>query len=136
MEAAISFIASRGGGATLREGLVSGMREVEAYEAELADSARARLREIPGVTVYAAPNEVRKTPTLSFRLEGRSPVEVCEHMSERGIFIAGGDFYATSLARKLRIAETGGFVRAGLAPYNTAEEVDAFLDALGNLAAR
>jgi cysteine desulfurase family protein (TIGR01976 family) len=136
VEAAISFIATLGSGKTLREKLVSGMREVEAYEAELADSARVRLREIPGVTLYAAPDDVRKTPTLAFRLDGWSPVEVCEHMSERGIFIAGGDFYATTLARKLEIAETGGFVRAGLAPYNTAEEVDAFLDALENLAAR
>ena len=57
-------------------------------------------------------------------------------MSERGIFVAGGDFYATTLADKLGINETGGFVRAGLALYTTAEEVDAFLDALENLAGR
>lgn len=57
-------------------------------------------------------------------------------MSERGIFVAGGDFYATTLAGKLGINETDGFVRAGLAPYTTAEEVGAFLDALEELAVR
>lgn len=57
-------------------------------------------------------------------------------MSERGIFVAGGDFYATTFASKLGINETGGFVRAGLAPYTTAEEVGAFLDALEELAVR
>ena len=136
VEAAISFIATLGNGATLRENLVGGMGKIEDYEAGLADSARARLREMPGVTLYAAPDEVRKTPTLAFRLEGRSPLEVCEYMSERGIFVAGGDFYATTLADKLGINETGGFVRAGLAPYNTVEEVDAFLHALEEVAPR
>ncbi|QIN77311.1 cysteine desulfurase-like protein [Rubrobacter marinus] len=134
VEAAISFVSSLGGGTTLREGIVSGMEAVEAYEAELAASARARLREMPGVTLYASPDGVRKTPTIALRLEGRSPLEVCEHMSERGIFVAGGDFYATTLAGKLGLDGSGGFVRAGLAPYNTAEEVDAFLDALEELA--
>ena len=88
---------------------------------------------MPGVALYAAPDGVRKTPTLAFRLESRSPLEVCEHMSERGIFVAGGDFYATTLADKLGLNESGGFVRAGLAPYNTEEEVEAFLGALGEL---
>ncbi len=130
---AISFIASLGAGKTLRERLVSGMEAIEAYEAGLAEKARSRLRGMPGVTLYAAPDHVRKTPTIAFRLAGRSPLEVCEHMSERGIFVAGGDFYATTLADKLGINATGGFVRAGLAPYNTEEEVEAFLEALVEL---
>ena len=136
VEAAISFISTLGSGTTPREKLVSGMGEIETYEAGLAASARTRLREMPGVTLYAAPDGVPKTPTLAFRLQGRAPLEVCEHMSERGIFVAGGDFYATTLADKLGLNESGGFVRAGLAPYNTAEEVETFLDALGELAAR
>ena len=36
---------------------------------------------------------------------------------------AAGDFYASTLAEKLGIRDSGGFVRASLAPYNTAEEV-------------
>lgn len=133
VRAAISFIASLGSGEQPRERITTGMRAVESYEAGIADRARARLREMPGVTLYAAPDGARKTPTLAFRLAGRSPLEVCEHMSERGIFVAGGDFYATTLADRLGINETGGFVRAGLAPYSTEEEVEAFLEALGEL---
>jgi cysteine desulfurase family protein (TIGR01976 family) len=133
VRAAISFIASLGSGETLRERIVAGMHAVEAYEDGLAERARARLREMPGVTLYAASDGVRKTPTLAFRLAGRSPLEVCEYMAGRGIFVAGGDFYATTLADRLGINATGGFVRAGLAPYNTEEEVEAFLGALGEL---
>jgi len=133
VRAAISFIASLGSGDTLRERLLNGMQAIESHEAGLAERTRAGLREMPGVTLYAAPGGVRKTPTLAFRLAGYSPLEVCEHMAERGIFVAGGDFYATTLADKLGINTTGGFVRAGLAPYNTEEEVEAFLGALGEL---
>jgi cysteine desulfurase family protein (TIGR01976 family) len=134
VKAAISFIASLRGGETPRERIVSGMEAIESYEAGLAEGARARLREMPGVTLYAAPGGVRKTPTLAFRLAGYSPLEVCEHMAGRGIFVAGGDFYATTLADKLGINATGGFVRVGLAPYNTEVEVEAFLKALEELA--
>jgi cysteine desulfurase family protein (TIGR01976 family) len=134
VRAAISFIASTGSGDTLRERLVNGMQAIESHEAGLAERTRAGLREMPGVTLYAAPDGVPKTPTLAFRLAGRSPLEVCEHMSERGIFVAGGDFYATTLADRLGINATGGFVRAGLAPYNTEEEVGSFLAALEELA--
>ena len=37
-------------------------------------------------------------------------------MLEHGFFIAAGDFYASTLAEKLGIGDSGGFVRAGLAP--------------------
>ena len=130
---AIRFMASLGDGQMLREQLLGGMEAIEAYEDGLAQSARATLQEMPGVTLYAAPDGVRKTPTIAFRLEGRTPLEVCEYMSRRGIFVAGGDFYASTLAARLGIGDSGGFVRAGLAPYTTESEVEAFLAALGEL---
>ena len=45
-------------------------------------------------------------------------------MLEHGFFIAAGDFYASTLAEKLGIMDSGGFVRAGLAPYNTRRSDD------------
>jgi selenocysteine lyase/cysteine desulfurase len=55
---------------------------------------------------------------------------------EYGVFIADGDFYATTLADKLDINGTGGWVRAGLSPYNTEEEADTFIDGLRQLVNR
>ena len=130
VSAAVEFIASLGRGGNLRERIVDGMANVEAHEAELADRLRGELTAMPGVTVYAAPDGVRKTPTIAFRVADRTPLEVCEYMSERSIFVAGGDFYASTLSEKLGIRETGGFVRAGLAPYNTEAEIEAFLGAV------
>jgi selenocysteine lyase/cysteine desulfurase len=51
-------------------------------------------------------------------------------MLEHGIFIAAGDFYASTLAGKLCIGDSSGFIRAGLTPYNTEEEVERFVQAL------
>jgi cysteine desulfurase family protein (TIGR01976 family) len=133
VKGALDFIASLGGEASLRERLLDAMRTVEEHEARLADRFRAALREMPGVAVYAAPDGVRKTPTVAFRVEGHDPLEVCRHAADHGYFIAAGDFYASTLSHKLGLAETGGFVRAGLAPYNTEEEVEGFVRVLRGL---
>ena len=133
VKGALDFISSLGGGASRRERLLDAMRTVEEHEARLADRFRAALQEMPGVTVYAAPDGVRKTPTVAFRVDGREPIEICRHAADHGYFIAAGDFYASTLSRKLGLAETGGFVRAGLAPYNTEEEVEGFIQVLRGL---
>jgi selenocysteine lyase/cysteine desulfurase len=130
VKGALDFISSLGGGASPREKLASGMRIIEDYEADLAGKFRAALREIPGVKLYAAPDGVRKTPTIAFRVEGHTPREVCERMAEEGFFIADGHFYASTLATKLQIYDSGGWIRAGLAPYNTEEEVEGFIGLL------
>ena len=133
---ALEYIESLGTGASPRERFVSAMQTVEEHEATLAANLRGALRDLPGVTVYAAPEEVRKTPTIAFRVEGRTPREVCEHALGDGFFLAAGDFYASTLAERLGIGESGGFVRAGLAPYNTREEVEGFVGSMERLVGR
>ena len=133
VKGAIDFISSLGDGDSLRERLVGGMGAIEEYEADLAEKFRAALREIPGVKLYAAPDDVRKTPTIAFRIEGYTPGEFCEHMAKEGFFVTNGDFYASTLAEKLGIRNRGGWIRAGLAPYTTEEEVEGFMEVVRNL---
>ena len=109
------------------------MRTIEEYEADLASKFRDGLRDLAGVKLYSAPDGVRKTPTIAFRVEGHSTDEVCARMLEHGFFVAAGDFYASTLADKLGIVDSGGFVRAGLAPYNAQQEVERFVEVLGGL---
>jgi cysteine desulfurase family protein (TIGR01976 family) len=130
VKGAIDFISSLGEGTSRREKLTSAMQTIEEHEADLATKFRAALRDLPGVKLYAAPDGVRKTPTIAFRVQGHTPEAVCARMLEHGFFIAAGDFYASTLAEKLGIGERGGFVRAGLAPYNSEEEVERFVEAL------
>ena len=130
VKGALDFISSLGEGTTRREKLTSAMKTIEEHEATLAETFRTALRDIPGVKLYAAPDGVRKTPTIAFKVQGKAPDEVCARMLEHGFFIAAGDFYASTLAEKLSIGDSGGFIRAGLAPYNTEEEVEKFVEAL------
>jgi cysteine desulfurase family protein (TIGR01976 family) len=130
VKGALDFILSLGEGASRREKLTSAMKAIEEHEAALAENFRTALRDIPGVELYAAPDGVRKTPTIAFRVEGHTPEEICLRMLEHGFFIAAGDFYASTLAEKLGIGDSGGFIRAGLAPYNTDEEVEMFVQEL------
>jgi cysteine desulfurase family protein (TIGR01976 family) len=130
VKGALDFIASLGEGTSRRERLTSAMQTIEDYEAALAETFRSALEQLPGVKLYAAPQEVRKTPTIAFGVEGHTPEEVCVRMLEHGFFIAAGDFYASTLAEKLGIRDGDGFIRAGLAPYNTEYEVERFVEAL------
>ncbi len=125
----IDFIASLGEGSTKLERIKSGYDNIEAHEGTLAGIIREELPKIPGITVFQAGPDVKKTPTISFIAEGFTPVEFCRRMcEEHSIFIADGHFYASTLADRLGLLETGSFIRAGLAPYNTMEEVHRFLD--------
>ena len=133
VKGAIDFIASLGEGSSRREKLTNAMQAIEEYEADLAESFRVGLQELPGVTLYAAPEGVRKTPTIAFRVDGFSTEEVCTRMLEDGFFVAAGDFYASTVAERLGIKDSGGFVRAGLAPYNTQEEVERFITTLSSV---
>jgi len=133
---AIKFIASLGTGDNLKDQVISGYKAVEEYENYLAEHIRAELRKIPGITLYQADDSVPKTPTIAFRAKGVTPQEFCIRMcEEHGVFIAEGHFYAYTLAHKLGISESGCFIRAGLAPYNTLEEADRFLDGVRSIIA-
>lgn len=124
---AIHFIASFGEGKSLKEQLISGYQAIEVYENMLAERIRNGLAEISGIRLYQSEQE--KTPTVAFRAEGITPIEFCTRMcDEHGVFIAEGHFYALTLVERLGIDQTGGFIRAGIAPYNTVEEVDRFLN--------
>ncbi|MEH7342393.1 cysteine desulfurase-like protein [Bacillus sp. JJ1532] len=131
IEALVDFIASLGTGSNRRERILNAFLSIEEYENQLARRLRHELASIPEVTLYQAPDYVAKTPTVAFTIKGVDPVEFCKWLAEQhAIFLASGDFYASTLADKLGINETGGWIRAGFAPYNTQEETDRLIHAI------
>jgi len=50
--------------------------------------------------------------------------------------IEAGDFYATTLLRRLGLADSGGLLRLGPAPYNTPAEMEQVALLLRRLASR
>ena len=117
-----------------RRQIVAGMIAAEAHEQPLAERLIAGLREIAGVTVYGPPDGHPRTSTVAFTVGDLRPEEVCRRLGNEGLFLWDGHFYAIRLVERRGLIERGGLVRAGLAPYTTATEVERLLDAVGRLA--
>ena len=64
------------------------------------------------------------------RVDGHSPLELATKLGERGFFTWDGNYYALNLTELLDVEKDGGFLRIGLAHYNTMEEVERLLQAM------
>jgi cysteine desulfurase family protein (TIGR01976 family) len=111
-----------------------GMDAVQATEQALTVQLIEGLDGIPGVTVYGTRDLARRVPTVVFTVAGRTPANVSGALAERDIFIWDGNYYAMELMQRLGLDEHGGAVRVGAVHYNTAAEIDRFLEAVADQA--
>jgi cysteine desulfurase family protein (TIGR01976 family) len=119
-----------------RAALLAAMHAIRAYERGLAERLIAGLLQVPGLTFYGIADPARfeqRTPTVSIRIAGHSPHALADALGRRGIFTWDGNYYALSLSERLGVEASGGMLRIGLVHYNTAEEVDRLLAALGEI---
>lgn len=123
---AIRFIEDLGHGVTRRERLLSGMASIEDYEKELSEDIESFLMSLPNVRLFRA-SSGPKTPTFAFTIENHNSRDITTWLAkEYNMSVADGDFYASTMAGILGVHEVGGWVRIGLAPYNTNEEIQIF----------
>jgi cysteine desulfurase family protein (TIGR01976 family) len=133
--AAVDFIASLGEGGTRRRRILSGMAAVEAHGNEVTDRFLSGIAEIPGVSVAGVTDgSVPRTSTFAVSVDGVAPDQVAGALSDRGIFAVSGHYYAVAVMQRLGVLGGGGLTRLGFVAYNTTEEVDAALGALGEIA--
>ncbi len=132
--AAVEFLASQvdGGNRRARLGAVmAGLHDRgEALVRQLWDGLHA----IPGITLYGPQPGTPRTPTLSFRVVGHTSEDVAKALVQRGLYLSHGDFYASTVARRLGVAEEG-LVRAGCSCYTTSGEVARLVDGVRDLVA-
>jgi len=88
---------------------------------------REGLQAMENVTLYS--NARLKTPTELFSLAGINSERIYEFLAERKVNAPAGNFYAIECSRHLGLGDDGA-IRAGLAPYNTVEEIDRLLEGL------
>ena len=136
--AAVEYLAEIGAsaGADRRARLRSAMNAIREYESGLARRLLAGLAERPRFRVWgmSKPDQLAwRAPTVALTTEDRTPQQTAEHLAEREIYSWAGDMYALELSERLGREANGGFLRLGLAHYNTAEEVDRTLAALDEL---
>lgn len=85
------------------------------------------LHDIDGVTVFGPPPGTARTPTVSFHVQGHESEQVSRFLAPRGVYVSHGDFYATTVARRLGLAHEG-LVRVGCSCYTTQDEIARLLD--------
>jgi len=105
-----------------------GIERIGAYARELLDYATAALKSVPGLRLFGeAPH---KAAVLSFLIEGAHAHDVATLLDQEGIAVRSGHHCAHPLMQFFGVAAT---LRASLSFYNTREEVDRFVEALGRV---
>jgi cysteine desulfurase family protein (TIGR01976 family) len=122
---------------TRRAALRAAYGAIQQHEHRLAETLIGGLLAIPGLKFYGIRDVGKldgRCPTVAVRIAGRTPLELATKLGERGFFTWDGNYYALNLTERLDVEKDGGFLRIGLAHYNTAEEVQRFLSALREIA--
>lgn len=107
---------------------LGGIPAIRAYERELGTYFLENLPE--NVTLYGRRTMDGRVPTFLFNVDGVPAERVSHELAARGIGVwAAGNWYCVSLAERLPDQS----IRAGIAHYNTRDEVDRLLAELGRL---
>jgi cysteine desulfurase family protein (TIGR01976 family) len=134
--AAVDFLGSLANhGGSRRDALGATMAALHARGMRQVTRLWDGLREIRGVSVYGPPPSRPRTATLSLAVSGVDSATVARHCADRGVFVSNGDFYATTVARRLGHSDDG-FVRLGCAAYTSDDEVERAIAAIGEVAGR
>jgi len=116
-----------------RAALLAAFEAIRKHERGLMEVLIQGLKEIPGLKLYGIADPMkfdRRCPTMAVRVQGHTPLQLATKLGERGFFTWDGNYYALNLTERLDVEKDGGFLRIGLAHYNTLEEVERLLAAV------
>ncbi len=83
-------------------------------------------------TLHGVPTMEGRVPTFAITHDTLSPEDAATRLGERGFAVWHGNYYAVEIMKRLGLPD--GAVRIGIVHYNTADEVDRLLAALGQIA--
>lgn len=138
--AAVDFYASLTGSdrlnestSTRRESLQLAFAGLRAHSAPQVKRVWEALTRVKGVRLYGPPPEVARTPTVSFIIRDVASTEVARRLTDRGLFVSHGDFYAQTVIERLGL-QPEGLVRVGCACYTNDDEIERLVEAVEELA--
>lgn len=128
--AAVEYLAALAGhSGTRRQRLEIVSKVLQERELALFERLWSGVKGLRRVTTVGPGPGFHRTATLSFAFEGMSASALSRRLSQAGLFLSHGNFYAQQLVRALG-HEEDGLVRAGCAIYSTADEVERLLEGL------
>jgi cysteine desulfurase/selenocysteine lyase len=101
---------------------------IHAYEAELLAYGTKTLTSVPGIRMIGTASN--KASILSFVMEDVHPHDIGTILDQEGVAVRTGHHCTQPLMERLRVPATA---RASLALYNTKDEIDALIGALGKV---
>lgn len=91
----------------------------------------SELQKIEGLHLYGVPSDMkRKVPVFSFTVDGTHPADIAQIIDKLGFALRSGHVCAEPLMARFSVS---GILRASMAPYNTLEECELFIKALGRV---
>jgi cysteine desulfurase/selenocysteine lyase len=105
-----------------------GFDEIGAHEAALLDYGTRQLQEVPGLRLIGTAK--RKASVLSFVMGDAHPHDIGTIVDREGVAIRTGHHCAQPVMDRFGIPATA---RASLAMYNTTDDIDALVRALGRV---
>ncbi len=136
VRAAVDYLAGLSGlpaDAPRRTRLDDAYRRIADHEQTLAKRFLDGVHEIDGIRLWGIDGVDGRVATFAVTIDGMHPDTVAEALGQEGIFVWSGHYYALEVMGRLGLLDRGGAVRIGFVHYNTIEEVDRVLDALGRL---
>jgi len=107
-----------------------GLENIREHERDLCAYALERLAEIPDITVMGPLDAARRGALVAFTLDIAHPHDIAEILGDAGVCVRAGHHCAQPLMKRFGVAAT---TRASFAVHNTRADVDAFVDALGEV---
>jgi cysteine desulfurase family protein len=114
--------------------LERGVEDIRVHEVELTQRLIEGLLDIPGVILYGGHDAEMQMATLSFNVEGLAPSEVGLRLDEAYDIMSRGGLHCSPAAHRTIGTFPVGTVRFSLSYFNTVEDVDEALRAVGEMA--
>lgn len=112
-----------------------GMANLHKQEMELWDKLRKGLQRIEGVTTYCAENTENQNPVLCINVKGFEAGDVGTMLDvDYDIACRTGLHCAPQVHELLGIVDIHGAVRLSIGPFNTADHIDATIEAVKDIA--
>jgi cysteine desulfurase/selenocysteine lyase len=105
-----------------------GMERVRVHERDLVTYALEKLPQVDGIHLYGPGDLDRRGGVAAFAIEGMHPHDIAELCDREAVCIRAGHHCAQPLMRCLGVGATA---RASFHVYNSRDEVDRLVDALG-----
>jgi len=105
-----------------------GMENIAAHEAELLRYATGELSQVPGIRLIGTARH--KAGVVSFTMDGIHPHDAATVLDHEGVAVRAGHHCAQPVMERFGVPAT---LRASFGMYNTAEEVDVLMRALGRV---